>query len=56
LITMKNPCITLEGVYCQALYTHYSLLCSRRVTPYFREAWLRRAAPGTADGSEHDDA
>jgi len=42
MITMKNPCITLEGVYCQASYTYYSLLCSRRVTPYFREIWLRR--------------
>ena len=56
MITMKNPCITLEGVYCQALYTHYSLLCTRRVTPYFREAWLRRAAPSTRDSSEHDSA
>ena len=44
MITMKNPCITLKGVYCQAFYTHYSLLCSRRVTPYFREIWLRRVA------------
>jgi hypothetical protein len=49
MITMKNPCITLEGVYCQALYTSYSLLCSRRVTPYFREIWLRRV-------SAHDSA
>jgi hypothetical protein len=48
MITMKNPCITLDGVYCQALYTHYSLLCSRRVTPYFREIWLRRVpSPGS---------
>jgi len=45
MITMKNPCITLEGVYCRALYTQYSLLCSRRVTPYFREIWLRRVLP-----------
>jgi hypothetical protein len=45
MITMKNPCITLEGVYCEALYTHYSLLCTRRVTPYFREAWLKRPVP-----------
>jgi hypothetical protein len=54
MISMKTPCITLEGVYCEALYTHYSLLCSRRVTPYFREAWLKRA-PQTAEGSPHDD-
>jgi hypothetical protein len=50
MMTFKNPCITLEGFYCCALYTHYSLLCTRRVTPYFREIWLRRiAAP---EGSE----
>jgi hypothetical protein len=57
MITMKNPCITLEGVYCQGLYTHYSLLCKRRITPYFREVWLRRGATSTSsDGSEHRDA
>jgi hypothetical protein len=50
MITMKNPCITLEGVYCQALYTGYSLLCSRRVTPFFREAWLRRVGPTARRG------
>jgi hypothetical protein len=42
MLTMKTPCITLEGVYCRALYTHYSVFCSRRVTPYFREIWLKR--------------
>lgn len=42
MVEMKNPCITLEGFYCKALYTQYSLLCSRRVTPYFREIWLKR--------------
>ena len=43
MLTMKSPCITLEGFYCEALYTHYSLLCRRRATPYFREIWLKRA-------------
>lgn len=43
MMTFKNPCITLEGVYCRALYTPYSLLCTRRVPPFFREIWLRRA-------------
>ena len=44
MMTIKNPCVTLEGVYCRALYTPYSLLCTRRVTPYFREIWLRRVS------------
>jgi len=42
MIEMKNPCITLEGFYCKAHYTQYSLLCSRRAVPYFREIWLKR--------------
>jgi hypothetical protein len=42
MLTMKKPCITLEGVYCRAQYTNYSLLCSRRAVPFFREEWLRR--------------
>jgi hypothetical protein len=57
MISMKNPCITLEKVYCQALYTDYSLVCSRRVTPYFREAWLRRVPRAESkDGGAHGDA
>jgi hypothetical protein len=56
MITMKNPCITLENVYCQAQYTAYSLLCSRRVTPYFREIWLRRAPPNERPQPEGPEA
>jgi hypothetical protein len=52
MITMKKPCITLEGVYCQSQYTCYSLLCSRRVTPYFREIWLRRVQAGRSASEE----
>jgi hypothetical protein len=52
MITMKNPCITLEGVYCQALYTYYSPLCSRRAPPYFREIWLKRASEGAPTPTE----
>jgi hypothetical protein len=54
MISMKKPCITLEGVYCQALYTDYSLLCPRRVTPWFREAWLKRAAANGDRGQPND--
>jgi hypothetical protein len=55
MISMKNPCITLEGFYCQALYTDYSLLCSRRVTPWFREAWLRRVPAANGERSREND-
>jgi hypothetical protein len=41
LITMKNPCIVLDGVICKSDY-HRS--CPRAIYPYWREAWLVRAS------------
>jgi hypothetical protein len=41
LITMKNPCIVLEGVICKS---DYHRLCPRAIYPYWREAWLLRAS------------
>ena len=41
LITMKNPCIVLDGVICKS---DYHRLCPRAIYPYWREAWLKRAA------------
>jgi hypothetical protein len=54
MITMKSPCITLEGVYCRAHYTSYSLLCTRRAPPYFREIWLRRVEDATGAPTAQD--
>jgi hypothetical protein len=38
-----TDCVVLEGVVCQGIYHRF---CPRAVTPYWREAWLRRVAPG----------
>ena len=46
---MGNPCITLEGVFCEAAYSRDRLLCPRSIPPYWREIWLERVTP--ADGS-----
>ena len=43
MLTMKGPCIMLEGVRCSARYHPEALLCRRRIPQYFREAWLDRA-------------
>jgi hypothetical protein len=40
LITMKNPCIVLEGVVCQS---YFHRLCPRAIYPFWRENWLKRA-------------
>lgn len=51
LITMKNPCIVLEGVVCKS---DYHRLCPRAIYPYWRESWLKRASNvAPQDTSEH---
>jgi len=42
MLTMRTPCITLEGVVCPAYYSEHRLLCPRAITPYWRENWLER--------------
>lgn len=42
MIHMKRPCIVLEGVVCRS---DYHRLCPRSIYPYWRESWLKRAAP-----------
>jgi hypothetical protein len=39
LLTMKNPCIVLEGVVCRGVY-HGN--CPREYVPFWRELWLER--------------
>lgn len=48
---MKNPCIILDSVVCQARYSHCRMFCPRSIYPYWRESWLERIAPQTS-GSE----
>jgi hypothetical protein len=39
---MKNPCIILDSVVCQARYADCRPFCPRSVYPYWREIWLER--------------
>lgn len=39
MITMKNPCIVLEGIVCEGAYIAN---CPRSITAYWREIWLDR--------------
>jgi hypothetical protein len=41
MITIKNPCIILDGVVCTSDF-HRS--CPRGIYPYWRESWLERVA------------
>jgi hypothetical protein len=42
MIPMKQPCIMLEGVYCQGECATGRLGCPREIPPYWRELWLER--------------
>ncbi len=45
MMDMKNPCIVLEGVYCQS---DYHRLCPRAIYSYWRENWLTRVSDAHA--------
>ena len=42
LIELKNPCVILDGVICNARYLKNLLFCPRATFPYWREIWLER--------------
>jgi hypothetical protein len=42
---LKNPCIILEGVVCQAIYSECRWFCPRSIYSYWREIWLERVTP-----------
>jgi hypothetical protein len=44
---MKNPCIILDTVVCQARYSDCRPFCPRSVYPFWREIWLQRVEPPT---------
>jgi hypothetical protein len=45
MMTMKNPCIQLEDIYCRAECTSLRLGCPRASNTYWREIWLKRVDP-----------
>jgi hypothetical protein len=53
MLTMKNPCIVLEGIVCRGVY-HGN--CPREYVPFWREAWLERVAPPGAQTAASDKA
>jgi hypothetical protein len=45
---MKNPCIILDAVVCQARYSPCRMFCPKAMYPYWREAWLERVGSSSA--------
>jgi hypothetical protein len=53
---MKNPCIILDTVVCQARYSPCRMLCPKSMYPYWREIWLERVQQNASDGSGAEEA
>ena len=51
---LRNACIILEGVVCQARYSECRLFCPRSVYPFWREIWLERIQPQAVDAKRDD--
>ncbi len=49
---MKNPCIILESVVCEARYSNCRMFCPRSIYPYWREIWLERVGSRIPDTEE----
>ena len=54
MLEMKNPCLVLDTVVCQARYSPCRMLCPKSMYPYWREIWLERVeAAGAALAAEN---
>jgi hypothetical protein len=53
---MKNPCIILDSVVCQARYSSCRLFCPKSIYPYWRESWLERVEPAKTTPQTTDNA
>lgn len=52
MINLKNPCIILDSVVCQARYSQCRMFCPREMYPYWRETWLERVESSSSAADE----
>lgn len=57
MMSMKNPCIVLEDVFCRSHYSDCRMFCPRAIYSYWREIWLERvAAPSDRQSASSESA
>jgi hypothetical protein len=56
MVEMKNPCVVLDSVVCQARYSQCRMLCPKSMYPYWREIWLERVTVNGSGASGTDEA
>lgn len=51
LVSVKNPCIVLENVFCRSRYSKCRMQCPRSIYSWWHEIWLERVleTPDNAD-------
>jgi hypothetical protein len=59
MLEMKNPCIILDSVVCEARYSPCRMFCPKKTYAYWREIWLERieekpSAPAVHDRGERE--
>lgn len=52
LVTLKNPSIILDDVWCRSRYSACRMFCPRSIYSWWREIWLERVPAGTRADSE----
>jgi len=55
MIEIKNPCIILDTVVCQARYSPCRMLCPKSMYPYWRELWLERVEVKGSNDSQAEE-
>ena len=55
MIEIKNPCIILDTVVCQARYSSCRMLCPKSMYPYWRELWLERVEVKGSNDSQAEE-
>ena len=56
MLNLQRPCIVLDGVVCQSIYSNCRYFCPRSIFAYWREIWLERVSSGPGPASGHPDS
>jgi len=51
MMEMKNPCIVLDSVVCEARYSRCRMFCPRGIYSFWREIWLERVTDSAPHSS-----
>ncbi len=52
MVSMKQPCIILDGVVCMGEYSQCRLMCPRQLPQFWRELWLERVDEQNSESEE----